>query len=281
MGDFEVDTRLTPIGRSGSDGSERFQATLSEDWRIWGPNGGYVAAIALRAAGQVAAIPRPVSFSCHFLSVAGFAPVEVEVEVLRGGRRAESLRVSILQGERRIIEALVRTAAEGPGLEHDVTEFPEVPAPEGLPSAEELRNPDDSSHAFWQNLESRIVSPERFHESPRVRDPVWREWYRFRPRATFDDPFLDAGRSLLIVDTISWPAAVQQHPDAAFIAPNLEVAAWFHASEPDSEWLLADHECGLAEKGLMGTHGRVWSRSGKLLASGGAQLLCLPAPPRD
>ena len=104
MGDFEIDTRLHPV-----DGAEgRFRAELSEDWRIWGPNGGYVAAIALRAAGRVARISRPASFSGHFLGVAEFAPVDVEVSLLRGGRRAESLRVSIRQGERHVFEALVR-----------------------------------------------------------------------------------------------------------------------------------------------------------------------------
>jgi hypothetical protein len=49
MGDFERDTRV-------EGGGGRYRATLSEDWRIWGPNGGYLAAIALRAVGREAAI---------------------------------------------------------------------------------------------------------------------------------------------------------------------------------------------------------------------------------
>lgn len=43
MGDFEIDTAL-------AGGNGRYVAHLSEDWEIWGPNGGYLAAIALRAA---------------------------------------------------------------------------------------------------------------------------------------------------------------------------------------------------------------------------------------
>ena len=75
MGDFEVDTRLERTRGSHN----HFSATLSEDWKIWGPNGGYVAGIALRAAGLVAEVPRPVSFACHFLRTADFAPVDVVV----------------------------------------------------------------------------------------------------------------------------------------------------------------------------------------------------------
>ena len=56
-----------------ADGSE---ATLSADWEIWGPCGGYVAALALRAAGAESPFARPASFFCHYLSVAAFAPVD-------------------------------------------------------------------------------------------------------------------------------------------------------------------------------------------------------------
>jgi hypothetical protein len=57
----------------------RYRAQLSKDWGIWGPNGGYLAAIALRAAGEVANIQRPASFYCHFLSSPSFDTVELTV----------------------------------------------------------------------------------------------------------------------------------------------------------------------------------------------------------
>jgi acyl-CoA thioesterase-2 len=275
MGDFEVDTRLERIDE------HRFRASLSRDWEIWGPNGGYLAAIALRAAGRCARVPRPVSFSGHFLSVADFADVLLTVRILKAGRRAESLGVSIHQEERPIFEGLVRTAAVGAGLEHDVAEMPEKVAPQDLLSIRDLISDEDGPpYPFWNNFEVRPVWPERFAEPDRRRPyaPVFREWYRFQPRSTFADPWVDAGRSLLMIDTASWPAAVQPHPDASFIAPNVDVTAWFHRAEPESEWLLVDHSCPVAEAGLMGTHARIWSQSGRLLATGGAQLLCVPRP---
>jgi acyl-CoA thioesterase len=120
--------------------------------------------------------------------------------------------------------------------------------------------------------------PERFAETERrAHPPHFREWYRFRPRATFDDPWLDAGRALVMIDTAAWIAAVQPHPDSAFTAPNVDVTAWFHRAEPECEWLLMDHSCLVAASGLMGAHARIWSEGGQLLASGGAQLFCVPS----
>jgi acyl-CoA thioesterase-2 len=275
MGDFDQDTRVTAD-------AGRQRATLSEDWRIWGPNGGYLAAIALRAVGHHARIPRPASFHGHFLAVGRFDAVDLEVEPVRIGRRSESLRVRMLQDGKPLLEALVRTAAEVPGLEHDVAMMPDVPPPDGLRNVEELRREfaleDLPRHRFWDNLEGRPLEPERFRMPPEPRPPVWREWYRFRPRATFDDPWLDAARSLLLIDTLTWPAAVQPHaPDPRYTAPNLDVTAWFHRSAPEEAWLLADHASPVAEAGLMGTTARVWAASGALLATGGAQLFCVPA----
>lgn len=86
MSDFEVDTRLERIHEN------RLRATFSRDWEIWGPSGGYVASIALRAAGQIAKVQRLASFSGHFLAVGRFDTVDIEVRTLRAGRRAESAR---------------------------------------------------------------------------------------------------------------------------------------------------------------------------------------------
>src|SRR5262245_56590048 len=109
---------------------------------------------------------------------------------------------------------------------------------------------------------------------------MWRHWYRFRPRATFDDPFVDAARALLLIDTMTWPAASSAHPpdDATYIAPSLDVTAQFHRLIPESDWLLSDTVAPVAADGLIGTTSRVWSADGRLVASGTGHLLCRPDP---
>lgn len=275
MGDFSVDTKVEPV--AGAPG--RYMAHVSRDWEIWGPNGGYLAAIALRAAGAEAKIQRPASFSCHFLRVARFEPVEIDVNVVQSGRRAESIRASLTQDGKPVLEALLRTANVVPGLEHDFAIAPEVPDPEDLKTPAELV-PEGTPppYSFWNNIETRVIQPELFGDHG-AHAPIAREWYRYRPRATFDDVWVDAGRMALLVDTMSWIAAGAPHPwPRKFLAPSLEFTVWFHRAEPESVYLLSDQIGPIAQDGLMGAQGRIWSRDRKLLASGGAQLMCVPVP---
>jgi acyl-CoA thioesterase-2 len=280
VGDFGIDTRV-----EGAKG--HYTAKLSEDWRIWGPNGGYVAAIALRAIGAEAAIKRPTSIHVHYLRVAEFGEVNVLVTPIAQGRRAESFRATVMQAGKPIIEAMVRTAAKVDGLTHDDARPAGAPLPEGLPTRAELRAQAEAqgatqrpAYSFWSNFdEIRCIDLERYAEGRPASAPRFREWYKLRCAEGFADPFVDAGRSLLMIDTLTWPSAVQAHTDPKFIAPSLDVNVWFHAGSPDDPWLLADAHSPLAAEGVIGTHGSTYDRSGRLLASGGGQLLCVPAPP--
>jgi acyl-CoA thioesterase-2 len=171
-----------------------------------------------------------------------------------------------------VLQALVRTAADAPGYEHQQWQMPHVPPPEELHEHRHL------PFAFWHNIERRLIDDGAQAEQSQDRPAVVREWTRFRPEACFADPFLDAARSLILLDTYGWPAAYRRYRDHAMVAPNLDVSVWFHQPAPRSEWLLIDHECPVGHRGLLGVSGRVWSAEGLLLATGGAQLCCLPAP---
>ncbi|MGC1853226.1 MAG: thioesterase family protein [Solirubrobacterales bacterium] len=252
----------------------RYSIQLSRAWEIWGPSGGYLAAIALRAAGRRAEIPRPASFYCHFLSSPDFDEVELAVEVLKRGRRSESLAVKMIQRGKPVLFALVRTVADAPGYRHQELAAPEVPAPSECEPYERLVD-GKPIFPFWGNVSCR--RPER-GANVGEKAALIREWVRFEPEASFEDPFVDAARPLILLDTFGWPAVYQKHRGVDYVAPNLDTSVWFHQAAQASEWLLIDHGCPVAGDGLLGVSGRVWGGGGRLLASGGAQLCCMPRP---
>ena len=262
----------TAVGTVGADPGS-YRARLVQDWATWGPNGGYLASIALRAAGAASALPRPATFSCLFLGVGSFDDVDIEVTTLRPAKRTEALRVHMTQGDRALLEAHVWAVDDGlAGLEHDVTEAPVVPDPGSLPTL------DTHVHEFWDNFERKPVS-DRAVAAPEVR-----EWLRFVPEARFDgDPWLDACRSVVLLDTFQWPAAHQAHvargpDDAAFVAPNIDLSIRFHTAAPSSEWLLVDARSPVAAGGLMACDAQVWSEERTLVASAASHLLCREVP---
>jgi acyl-CoA thioesterase-2 len=265
--DLEHATRV-----DGDDG--RYVAHLSDDWEIWGPNGGYLATLALRTAGKVAQIQRPAAFYCHFLSSPAFDAVDLKVNVLRRGRRTESFVVEMSQDGKPILHALVKTAADGLGYRHQHLQAPDVPSPEALKTYQQLRpTAQHPPFSFWKNIERRPVD-QSATEEPSA--PVLQEWARFQPTACFEDPFLDAARALILLDTYGFPAAYQKYRSWEYLAPNLDTSAWFHHLNSGCEWLLIDHECTVANHGLMGVSGKVWDTDGRLLATGSAQLCCIP-----
>ena len=277
-------SRSTPRCR-GATGP--ITATLNREWEIWGPMGGYIATFALRAAGEESTFARPASFFCHYLGVAGFDdPIDIEVHKLRAGRTAESMRVSITQGERSIMEATVWTVGEVEGLEHVLTAPPVVKGPEGLPNMAELFADDPDAgppFPFWNNFEVRPIDFRREWPPTEPLDPVWQEWIRFIPTSTFDDPWVDAGRALVGVDIQSWPAASRPHmwKQPNVIAPSMDLYVAFHDAAPGEPWLLADGHSTWAAGGLMNWTGNLWASDRSLVASGMGQLLCrtCPAPP--
>lgn len=270
MGALDIDTMVR-----GSDG--RYTAAVSRDWEIWGPNGGYMAVLALRAAGAHTDLLRPASFAGHFLGVADFDDVDITVRTLRRTKRVESMAISMTQHDRPILESMVWVVTEGDGLVHDAWSPPAVAAPHELPTMAERMADEAPGFRFWDNLECRPCdwiedwdnrAPGEFHENA---------WYRFVPTATFTDPFVDAGRSLLVLDTVFWPVAMRGHVEnAGWYAPSIDIQVRFHAAAPEREYLLTDVHSPAAHDGLVSGVGSIWSDDGRLLATGGQQMLCRP-----
>jgi len=258
----------------------RYRATLSKDWEIWGPMGGYAASVALRAVGAASPYSRPASFTCHYLSVATFDDVDIAVTPLRTSKVAGSYRAEITQDDRRILEATVWAIADDvEGLEHDDAVAPDVPGPDGLMNIEEYfaDEPDAGPpFPFWNNFECRPLAFRKEWPPPEPLPPTWQQWIRFLD-GDYRDPWVDACRALVLVDVQSWPAASSAHAykQHNMYAPSLDLYVALHR-RPIGDWLLTDAHSPVGEAGLLGWNGRLWDEQRNLVASGNGQLLCRP-----
>jgi acyl-CoA thioesterase-2 len=265
MGSFSDDTAVRREG-------EGLRATLSEDWAIWGPNGGYIASIALRAAGTVApADHRPAAFSCQYLSTAAFADVEITVDPVRQGRSAWCLNVALTQNGKRFLQAQVWTTNRAGGPVHADAKPPAAPPPAALkPFRHYVTEPP---HPFWAHFEGRPVKFLPIY-TPDPEGAVSRNWQKLLEFDAAGDAFLDAARCLLLIDTMPWPTfhrSLTKPP--GYIAPSLDLAVWLHEPANGAEWLLVDAYADTGTGGLIHGGGRIWTEDGRLIATGGSQLL--------
>jgi acyl-CoA thioesterase-2 len=283
VGDLGTDTTITASTTTGQQGA--YSATMARDWEIWGPQGGYVASFALRAAGAHCGLPRPASIVGHFLGVASFdEPIDIACTTLRSAKTAHSVHVSITQRDRPIFDALVWGTVTGlQGLEHQYATMPQFPNWSELPTVQErlesIGEKWEPWFPFWANFEQRPPEWRTDWETrePRAQPPEWSQWLRYLPTPSFPDPWLDACRLLIIVDVGSWPSVQAHHNVGNIIAPSIDLACEFHRIDPKAEWLLGFGTSPSSDGGLIATHQSVFADDGRLLASGVSQLLCRPA----
>jgi acyl-CoA thioesterase II len=263
---------------------EGFQATLNPDWDTIGPCGGYLAAIALRAVGRYTGRARPVSISCAFVRRGTAGPVGVTVRTLTETRRASSVAVTVTQDATPLMEALVwAVSGELTGPTHDAAPMPSVTPPEELRELDTLLPPGYTRpFASWRKgMEERTLSFDFSTCRRPIGEPRILSWFRFRPVATFDDPFVDAVRSLLLIDTMPFPAASPAYQELPpYVAQSLDLTVHIHRVVPGQEWLLCEATAPIAGDGIMSGRTRIWGQDGALLASGSQQLIFSKLPAR-
>ncbi len=272
MGDLAEDTAIERIGHG------RYRAAISSDWALWGPVGGYLAAIALRAAGAHSAMPLPASLSCQYLAPARFDVVDLEVDCLRTSRHAKSLTVLMRQHGTPVMSALVWTIADDiKGPERRLSCPPDVPAPEQVAEIVLNRNLANNTATgatatgtFWQNLELRTVPVDQSQsEGLRIHS-----WAKFRPRAYFNDPWVDACRELISIDTAIFPVIATALAGGKYVALSIDLYVAFHSPPPAEDYLLVTAQSTAAGAGLVSGTAQTRSVDGTLTASGGSQLMC-------
>ena len=111
--EFDQDTAVSPAGPGA------YNAEISPRWNVGDkPNGGYLLAIALRAAGAELPLPHPFTATAHYLRAAQNGPALVDVEVVRAGRTHATAEARIIQNDVEIARVLTTfgdlAALDGP-----------------------------------------------------------------------------------------------------------------------------------------------------------------------
>lgn len=276
---FADDTAVTAAG----DG---FSATIHPEWSLFRPVGGYVAAIALRAAGEGLAFP-PLSMSVDFAAAPKPGPAQVVVTEIVSRATAVCRQVDIRQVDRLVLSARFWAGADGPGLDHVAITAPAVALPRDAPSFAEIYERDSLARIYGRptlvealplhgHVEERVLdwnSPDHW----RARRPERKSWFRYAGYTPSACPVLEAARLLPLVDILPWYAAAMAHPpDTGFAGVTLHLDVTFHAAAPDSEWLLVEANSRHAARGSVHGAATAWAQDGRLLATATTTLVCRP-----
>jgi acyl-Coa thioesterase superfamily protein/acyl-CoA thioesterase superfamily protein len=256
-------------------GPDRFTARVDPGWTVAGrPNGGYLLALAARAALEGAGQPDPLAVSAHFLSPADPGPAELEVRRLRAGRSLSTAGVTLTQAGAPRLEALVTAGRidpdAAPGWRRATGPAGLAPVEACLPARPEL--PGGQRADLLDHLELRV-------------DPATTGWLAGRPGGGLDMRgwvrFAD-GRP---PDPLGLLQVVDALPPSSFDlglpswAPTVELTVYLRGL-PAPGWLACVVRGQLWQGGWFDEEAEVWDAAGRLVAQSRQFAGARPAPYR-
>ena len=231
--------------------------------------GGQVAGQSLMAA------VRTVDDDKHVHSLHGYfirpgipdVPTVFQIDRLRDGRSFATRRVTAVQdGEPIFSMSASFHQLDQQGIEHQ-DPMPEVIDPEeiAVPKVEDL----DESHRVlideWSQWDIRIVPRDRMKTSSALASQQ-RVWFR-SVDVLPDDPSFHVCTLAYMSDMTLLGSAKVPHPDEPTQDASLDHAMWFMRPFRADDWLLYDQTSPSASGGRALTQGRIFDRSGRLVAA--------------
>ena len=251
---FDADTAVEALGGG------RFAATMSERWWVGkGPNGGYVAAVILKAIQASASAERaPRSLTVHYQRAPQAGPIEVSVTVEREGGRVTFLSARLTQEGK--VQATAQAVLSENWAEGGFSELT-------MPDAGE---PGDL-HAIDPAGEGRPNMLQNYRVRPALGEPAFSggaphtgAWIRSRePR------LLDAPLAAAFLDT--WFPAPFVRLERPVGAPTIDYTVHFRSPLPPAgagpeDPYLVSFRSNTARHGFFEEDGELWSADGVLLA---------------
>jgi acyl-CoA thioesterase II len=231
--------------------------------------GGQLLGEAIVAASKSVPGQRVTSASMIFSKAASFdAPVDLDVDVLRGGRTFSTVEVRATQDGSFRSAALLLMNATTPSVIDYSAPMPDVPGPE-----------DAVPFDFGvTGRDIRVVDGAYDPDPDRVGPAELYIWIRFKDAPA--EPYLHA--ALVAQPTTHWTIAAAMRPHKGFGESMAHVSLStgvmkttiaFHDDVDVTDWLLYANPAIYAGQGLAQGEGRVYTQEGRLVASYSAQVM--------
>ncbi len=251
---FDRDTAVEQLD------AERCAARIDRGWFVaQSPNGGYVAAIVLRALGaRVEPDRAPRSLTVHYTAPPREGAVEIETRVERVGRSLTTVSGRMRQGDRLLALALgaFSRPREGPRFDH-------APRPDAAPP--ERCEAFPAIIPIHERYEYRWAVGER--PGSGAEQALVGGWIRLAERRRVDAPLLAAFCDAWPPPCFAWA------PDRTTLGhvPTVDLTIHFRRDLPvpgarPDDFVLATFRSRFAEQGFIEEDGEIWTRDGTLLA---------------
>ncbi len=251
---FDRDTASEPLG----DGRHRVR--FDPAWRVVrGPNGGYVAAVLVRAIrAEVPDATRALrSITIHYLAVPAEDEATVTVRVEREGRGMTTVSARCEQGGRTVALALAALGGPYPGdVEYADAVMPDAPAPEAIA-------PTATPNGF-----ERPAFSHRFDLRPALgalplagaEQALTGGWIRLSEERPLDE-------ALVVAMTDAWWPAPFGVAPRLLVAPTIDLTVHLRAPLPRPfDDVLLEARSDTAREGYFEEDVRLFARDGTLLA---------------
>jgi acyl-CoA thioesterase len=259
---FDTDTRVTRVGEG------RWTAQVSPAWNSIGgqPNGGYTLTVVLAAVSETVPMADPLSSSVHYLKPAEVGPAEIEVEVLKRGRRKTTVQARMSQqGSERLRVLATYGDRDGAGFP---TEFspapPELPAPDDCVAPTFGAGPEAT---IAQEFDYRVTPDSRWVRGTRSGTACIDCWIRF---ADGREPDLTS----LPLFADSFAPSIYEVLETALV-PTVDLGIHFR-QRPEPGWIQARFSTRALLGGVIEEDGELWDSRGRLVAMTRQLALVLP-----
>jgi acyl-CoA thioesterase len=269
VADFDADTAVTAAG----DGVWR--ADISPRYSVpRGPNGGYIAAVVLRAMeAQVADAQRaPRSLTLHYLRPpAPGAPATIQTTIERAGRTLTTVTARLIQDDKPMVLAIGAFADDFP----TVADYATPPPPELAAGPSELHTLDPAPGV--PPIAHRAAMAPVFGPAPMSGgdEAVTGGWLRLaQPRP--------ADAAVLAFYADAWLPSPFARLTTPAPAPTIDLTIHFRARLPhpgmaDADPVLARFSSSTSHGGFFEEDGALWAPDGTLLAQSRQLALLFPA----